>query len=296
MLENENEDDEPVVALRYLLVDLEQTGFFDEGWEVHHAAAAGLRQLAEVIGRSGDVEAIRQAIGLLLPPSRIVDGTVRRERAGALAVLVRNVRGAGPLLAVLESEQVQAAVAWALDEGWDREARETLAVWGALRDLATHDPNTRRRAADRLGKLGDARAVEPLVALAADVRQEEYVRRAARAALQQVGGSRTEELRQLGEGRAVKVLAAALAGGDRRARMKAAEALGRLGLGEAVEPLAVALADRDWRVREVAAWALGEVADDRATEALATVADDRWERKPVRDAARSALERIRRRP
>ncbi|RMF83541.1 MAG: NACHT domain-containing protein, partial [Nitrospirae bacterium] len=90
-----------------------------------------------------------------------------------------------------------------------------------------------RRAAEALGKLGDPRAVEPLLQALGD--ESRGVRRAA-----------AEALGKLGDPRAVEPLLQAL--GDRYSdvRLAAAEALGKLGDPRAVEPLLQALRDEWW--------------------------------------------------
>jgi predicted NACHT family NTPase len=82
----------------------------------------------------------------------------------------------------------------------------------------------RHAAAKALGRLGDRRAVEPLIARLGD--KDSFVRRAA-----------AEALGVLGDRRAVEPLIARLGDEDVWVRRAAEEALRRLGDGRAVEPL-----------------------------------------------------------
>jgi HEAT repeat protein len=117
--------------------------------------------------------------------------------------------------------------------------------------------SARVRAADALGELADARAVEALI----DELREEYPTAGDRA----VGAAAAKALGRLGDARAVEPLIAAL---ESRLRPTAAEALGRIGDPRAVEPLIAALGDEAWEVRAAAAKALGRLGDARAVEPL----------------------------
>jgi HEAT repeat protein len=107
----------------------------------------------------------------------------------------------------------------------------------------------RKSAARALGRIGDARAVEPLVDEFDDVPQ------VAAGALAGVGAP------------AVEPLIAALRRADLKVRWAAAEALGQIG-APAVEPLIELLEAQDKRVHRAAAWALGQTGDPRAVEPL----------------------------
>ncbi len=94
----------------------------------------------------------------------------------------------------------------------------------------------------RLGRVGDTRAVEPLIAALNDENEHEHL------------GLRQEEgktclyaavLGMLGDTRAVEPLIAALENENDRVCGYAAEALGKLGDARAVEPLIAALKNRE---------------------------------------------------
>ncbi len=119
--------------------------------------------------------------------------------------------------------------------------------------------SVRKEAAQALGKLGDKRAVEPLIAVVGNGDAS--------------GAYAVEALGEIGDPRAVEPLLALLAGDDSYARCRrAAEALGGIGDARAVEPLIAALSvvgDGRLGGRRIAARALvdlyhGGALDDRA--------------------------------
>ena len=115
-------------------------------------------------------------------------------------------------------------------------------------------------AAKQLGRPGNKKAVEPLVALL----REHYF-----ALLGAVNGA----LKQIGEP-AVEPLIAALANSDAQFRKNAASTLGEMGDLCAVDPLIRLLKDSEWKVRNAAARALGELGNQRAVDALTSVLND----------------------
>jgi HEAT repeat protein len=164
------------------------------------------------------------------------------------------------------------------------------------------DDFVRRKAAEALGQVGDARAVGPLMAALQD--SKAYVRKAAAGALGQIG-----------DARAVEPLVAALNDRDRNVRSVAGHALDKMGWqpgqdeeggaywvvkgawdkciemgAPAVAPLIAVLKDSDSDVRKAGAWALGKIGDARAAEPLIAALKDR--NKDVRKAATKALGQI----
>jgi HEAT repeat protein len=136
------------------------------------------------------------------------------------------------------------------------------------------DSDKRVAAADALGKLGDPRAVEPLVSALGDDRAG--VRCAA-----------AEALGKLSDTRAIEPLIKALGDGDYDVRGAAAGALGKLGDARAIESLISALGDGENGVRRAAADALGKLGDKRAVDSLVRALADR--EAPVRRAAVESL-------
>jgi len=159
-----------------------------------------------------------------------------------------------------------------------------VAVGPLIVALNNKDPKIRNGVAKALGLLGDARAVEPLIAALGDIN----VRRAAAVALGQLGDARAMEpliaalgdndlffsadsacaLGQLGDARAVEALIAAF---KNKHSQQAAHALGQLGDARAVEPLIAALMSGFSTVRLRAIFALGQLGDSRAVEPLTAV-------------------------
>src|ERR1051326_7850416 len=130
-----------------------------------------------------------------------------------------------------------------------------------------------RSAARELGRLGDARAIQPLAGLLGDP---------------EVSQSAAEALIQL---RAVDALAEALKQEKPAARKAAAAALGQLADPRGVDPLVqVVQTDPEYSVRTAAAAALGQLKDHRAIWVLVATLKLRDETTPERQ---SELEQLR---
>ena len=112
----------------------------------------------------------------------------------------------------------------ALGDIGDARAVEPLCI--ALKDS---DWYVRINAACALGKIGDARAVEPLCIALVD--KEQDVHAAALLVLDEMGDARAGESPSKAKDRAV--------------RMNSATALGEIGDARAVEPLCIALVDKE---------------------------------------------------
>ncbi|MCP4543059.1 MAG: response regulator [Chloroflexi bacterium] len=144
--------------------------------------------------------------------------------------------------------------------------------------LKNKSPDVRENATVALGKLGDTRAVEPLIAILEDVK------------VASVGASAAEALGKLGDLRAVEPLITILKDENWQMRAAAAEALEQLGDFLAMEPLIAILEDTDWQTRKAAAKALRQFNDPRSVEPLiATMSDEFWE---VRRTAAESLDRL----
>jgi HEAT repeat protein len=128
-------------------------------------------------------------------------------------------------------------------------------------------------AAEALGRIGDVRAVEPLVVLLSEYDRHDQVRDAASQALRKIDANwaKSEAAK-----RAVPALVANLS--DKRnlrgSPTHAAEVLGLIGVPDAVEPLIAAINKYYRGERAVAAGkALGEIGDARALEPLIALLD-----------------------
>ena len=133
----------------------------------------------------------------------------------------------------------------------------------------------RRDAAQALGEIGDAAAMEPLIGALKDPKRD--VRDAAVVAIGELGG----------DPRAVEVVAGNLQSGKSIERDEAASALGKMRHEAGMEYLLPALKDQDFFVRRSAAVSLGQIGHPGAVEALSQTLKD--EDKDVREAAASAL-------
>ncbi|KAF5416619.1 MAG: HEAT repeat-containing taxis proteinF [Candidatus Methanogaster sp.] len=133
------------------------------------------------------------------------------------------------------------------------------------------------RAAEALGKIGDPRAVEPLIVALQD--EDPGVR-----------GNAATALGMIGDQRAVDPLIVAIQDEDPGVGKHVANALGMIGDIRTIEPLITALGDADWNVRGNAASALGGIGDKISVEPLITVLGD--EEPYVREQAVESLGRI----
>jgi len=179
-----------------------------------------------------------------------------------------------PTLIRLAQSPVWEAREWAVQALGRLKAKDAVEL--IIARLADEKGRVREAAAFALGAIGDARAVEPLLAAAGG---EGYERANAAKALG-----------MLGDARAVPVLIQCLVGKGSGARREVAWALGRLGDKSAVEPLIGLLRDPDMYVRRDVAEALGLLKDARAVEALLALLQDK--EAQVREMATEALGRI----
>ena len=168
--------------------------------------------------------------------------------------------------------------------------------------LYSDDPAERSSAAWALGKIGDKRAVEPLIAALKD--GDSNVRKAAADSLRTTGWQPANafqkscllfaeqawgKLAELGK-EGVDVLIAGLKDENLRVRGNAAWTLGKIGDKRAVEPLLAALKDKESNVRRATSEALGKIGDKRAVEPLIAALKD--EDSNVQRAAAEALGKI----
>jgi len=131
-----------------------------------------------------------------------------------------------------------------------------------LEALESNLPEVRKCAAEALGKLGDSRAVEPLIQIINDKNWE-------------VRSKAIEALGKLGDIRALETLFEAFKEGDRHTRFNVIYALHNFRDGRVVDILIQALTDADYFVRCSAAKELGEFRDVRALESLIQALQDK---------------------
>ncbi len=209
------------------------------------------RSAAVALGQLHDAQAVEPLIGSLKDQDR----DVRRSAAVALGQL-HDARAVDPLIASLKDNDpvVKENAAEALGELGDARAVESLiaclkddgmgtyafgqalarlgkpSVVPLIACLKNRARGVRYHAADVLGQLRDAQAVEPLIACLKD--QDEIVK--ANAA---------QALGKLGDARAAEPLIASLKDQDRRVRYQAFYALDSLGVVRTVEGLVEQLPD-----------------------------------------------------
>lgn len=159
-------------------------------------------------------------------------------------------------------------------------------VEGLISALKFKDCNIRKEAAAALKKIGDNRALFPLIDILEYRDWHEYY-----AVMGSVRETAAEALGVLKDRRAVEPLIKALTDKDEEVRWKAAWALGNIRDRKAVEPLIYLLQDKRWTVRRFAASALGKIGDKQAVESLIyALNDEEWH---VRKYAADALGKIR---
>jgi HEAT repeat protein len=210
-------------------------------------------------------------------------------------------------------EEAKKVLQWSTIGGNKVDSRSTESIIGALTDA---DPDVRIRAAEALGQIKNAIAVDPLIVALndenSDVRRysasalgeindskaidplsytsvkdaDYYVREEAKAALlwNAIGGNKVDA-------RSVGPIIGALADADQDVRIRAAEALGQIKNAIAVDPLIASLNDENSDVRLKAAWALGEINDSRAVDSLSRTSVEDADYY-VREEAKNALERF----
>ena len=147
----------------------------------------------------------------------------------------------------------------------------------AISKLKDKNPDVRMRAAKALGRIGDARAVEPLIPALNDMHRD--VRWNAVRALGMIGGTKAAE-----------ALTKALGDKYDPVRSKALEALVKIG-AEAVESLIKGLKDKSITVRYNSAAALGRIGSPKAKDALTEVSNND-KSTSVRSIAKDALKEI----
>lgn len=154
--------------------------------------------------------------------------------------------------------------------------------------LESPDYDTRRYGAEWLATYGDNRALEALVKVANNRQEVIGIRQDAIQALGRIGDKRAFDtllaifqdeqnklsliaaraLGQLKDERAFDLLLPKLSDTDLEMRRSAASGLGLLGDKRAVEPLLELLEDSDIDVQSAAIYALGDLADRRAVQPL----------------------------
>jgi HEAT repeat protein len=288
----------------------------DEYWNVNKEAEKALGVIGE------------PAVEHLIQALKDERWGVRKRAAGTLG-RIQNKKGVAPLIYALKDKhsEVRKAAAKALDKlGWKpedtaervhyliaTEAWDELAKLGesALEPLiqALQDENStvQIKAAEALGRIGDARAIEPLIQALKDNYWD--VNKKAAEALGRIGDARAVEpliqaldderwevrwgaaraLGEIGDKSALKTLVPALKDKDIKVRKEVAEALGTMG-EPAVGPLIQTLEDTDGEVREKAAKALGKMGDARAVGPLFTALHD--SKSEVRKKAAKALDKL----
>ncbi len=206
------------------------------------------RAAATALGQIGDARAV-EPLMICLQDKDPATVTVALVALGAL----HDARAVAAIIPCLGNS----------DETVRRKAVDILCQLGApaveplLASLTAPKPRVRALAAEALGRLGDARAVDPLVALLKDPGAPE--------AASSPTDANTADQNNIADEK--KVPAEATDDGTAEVRQKAAEALGRLGR-PAVDALIACLGEDNATVRSLAVEELGVIQDVRAIDPL----------------------------
>jgi HEAT repeat protein len=218
------------------------------------------RGVSILVGLLGDphiADAAAKALGRIGDPS-CVDAVIAElkqghEQAGLALKLLKDPRGAGPVLPLLGDP----------DATMRERAADVLSVHGPeavgplLARLSDEAQRVRIQAARSLGRIGDPRAVEPLLAMLRRKADDEMLLKESKL----LG----RPLMRTPDGGAVDPGAPMCAAQE---RVAAAEALGRIGDRRAVGPLTAALKDPYGEVRRDATVALWAIRTPRDAGAL----------------------------
>jgi len=283
------------------------------------------RRAAEALGNMGDDKAVLPLIAVLEDS----DEDLRIRTARSLGKL-GDSRAVNPLMRALEHTYSRAenresviisealtAIGEPTDEPLlsgikdpDEEVRHrSLIALGhtwmlpAVTDLASNDPQIRRKAAMELGEIADERAIEPLLAALKD--HDQLVRWEATRSLGCIwqfptltklgdteAKTRCEAAKALGKmtgDRMIEPLIAALRDPDSVVRERAAEALGDLG-SISIQPLVSILNYKDRKIRRSIRKVFAKIEDDKVLEVLkSALQDHRWW---VRETAAESLVKL----
>ena len=253
---------------------------------------------ARALGRIGDPRAVRSLIYALESDPSYVTRMVLIDALGKIG----DVKAVGPLVQALgdEKDEVQKEAKKVLEDICDTDATTTLieamqndymssetrrgaaellgkvgnaqAVGSLVIALKDADTDLARIAAEALGKIGDTGAVEPLIQKIKSSEDDRYV-------VNQIRKSAAEALGRIQDMRAVDPLIQIIKSSedDNWVREEAAKALGQIGDKESVDILLHSLVDDDKEVRSFSALALGTMGNSRAVEPLINALKDDFE-------------------
>jgi HEAT repeat protein len=213
-----------------------------------------------------------RAVGPLISALKDSIGSTKEDESFVHAAADKAIKEIGlPADPTILAQYAVAKQDWDKAVSFGRDAVELLIA--ALKDGGWE---VRKGAASSLGKIRDARAVEPLISLLKD-RESYGIREGAAKALGEIGDCA-----------AIQPLIAAVRDKDSHIRKPAGEALAKIGLAS-VEPLVAMLDDGDSEVCSIAREALAQIGLPAEDALIAALARDA---KPVRCNAADVLGRI----
>ena len=270
----------------------------DEGYMISQMAA-------EVLGELGDLKALKplkQIMGEGGTAASVAVGRLEKgysknilrqklkeydkeamKSANKALMQIGEARIVEPLIRVLKTkdELVRNSALKKLEE-MDQSVIDLL-----LQLLKNESWKVRELAIKALGRLGDPKAIVPLLQVLKNIEEEFEVTQSAREAF--------NTIIHLIDPRSLEPLIYALKDVHTPIRSCVAECLGRLRDSRAVEPLIKALQDESWQVRKSVMSALSGIGDSRAVEPLLQIVKDKNEASEIQDSALSSVYSILRR-
>ena len=206
---------------------------------------------AEALGRIGG-----SAVDILIHALKDADTTVRATVVDVLGS-IRSRKAVEPLVQILKYDPdfvVQAKAAWSLG------CIGGAAIEVLINTLSDTDSRVRMKIIDVIGKIGDKRAISPLIQMLRDESFEVRVKTAQ--VLEGIGREAVDPLIQV------------LNDPDTGVRIKASEVLGKIASNRATHSLIHLLKDTDSGVRASVAQALGRIRDLHALDPLIEISQD----------------------
>ncbi|MBA7473119.1 hypothetical protein ES707_08453 [subsurface metagenome] len=201
---------------------------------------------AQALGQIGDTRAVEPLIAIL---EDLEEETYVRENAIEALGKIANNRALEALVATLKDDGISKKVFMTLTQVGESAVETLISAFG------NESTEMREKIACIMGKIGDNKAVEPLIIAA--LRDNDYAVRVWSVTA----------LGNIGDARAVEPLVRLLCckGLPIRIRGHAAEALGKIGDDSAIEPLIKVLEDQreEWFVKDRGAYALLQLDENK---------------------------------
>jgi HEAT repeat protein len=240
----------------------------------------------EKLAEQRDTEGLKKALNSK-------DAEIRMKAAAALRKMkTKEVFGFQPKVLEKKKRDVHKKSTQENAEAISKEEKGSESIESLLNALKNKDWDIREKAIRALGMAEDKKAVEPLIALAVECKQEEELKiRQGFVGDTSRRSTILNSLKRLRHPKVTEFLISNINDEPTLISYIAIDALGKKGEPEAIEPLIQALKkDPRSEIRGYAAEALGNFGNERAKEALMEALEDI--EIAVQDAAKKALEKI----